>query len=240
MADNLPAVAGTSEVMSNPVAAFADPVVHGQLYEAATRLSKAKMIPAQFQNSPDDCLVAIHTAIQMRADPLIIMQNLYVVGGKPGWNAAFAIAQANRSGYFKTPIQYRYKGEGESREVQAYAVLKATDTEVQAVATYNMAKLEGWTRNKKYQSMPDHMLSYRAAMFLIRKTCPEVLLGLPAVEELQDVAASVAEPSLALPASGTEALRGALAEPARVPGSDDDLSGPAWDDEDPGAPGEHG
>jgi len=50
-----------------------------------------------------------------------------------------------------------------------------------------MAKAEGWSKNKKYQTMPELMLQYRAATFLVRLYCPEVLSGMPTSDEVEDL-----------------------------------------------------
>jgi hypothetical protein len=51
-----------------------------------------------------------------------------------------------------------------------------------------MAKAEGWsTKNgSKWKTMPDLMLRYRSATFLIRCTAPEIGLGLQTAEEIHD------------------------------------------------------
>ena len=48
-----------------------------------------------------------------------------------------------------------------------------------------MAKKEGWTKNAKYQSIPEQMLRYRSAAFLIRLYCPEVMIGVPTAIEIE-------------------------------------------------------
>jgi hypothetical protein len=50
-----------------------------------------------------------------------------------------------------------------------------------------MAKLEGWTRNSKYQSMPELMLRNRAATFFGRQYIPDLLLGVQTSEEVVDI-----------------------------------------------------
>jgi len=52
-----------------------------------------------------------------------------------------------------------------------------------------MAKDEGWLDKKgsKWQTMPRQMMMYRAASFFARVHCPEVLIGLQTVDEVQDV-----------------------------------------------------
>ena len=52
----------------------------------------------------------------------------------------------------------------------------------------DMAKAEGWsTKNgSKWLTMPRQMLAYRAGSFFARMYCPEVLLGIQTIDEIQD------------------------------------------------------
>ena len=58
-----------------------------------------------------------------------------------------------------------------------------------------MAKAEGWWSKKdrngnetsKWQTMPELMLRYRAATFLIRSVAPDIALGFPTTEEAIDI-----------------------------------------------------
>jgi hypothetical protein len=52
-----------------------------------------------------------------------------------------------------------------------------------------MAKNEGWSTKSgsKWKTMPELMLRYRAAAFLIRTTAPEIGLGLYTTDELKDI-----------------------------------------------------
>ena len=50
-----------------------------------------------------------------------------------------------------------------------------------------MARQEGWTKNSKYQSMPEYMLKNRAATFFGRQYIPDLLLGVQTSEEIVDI-----------------------------------------------------
>ena len=52
-----------------------------------------------------------------------------------------------------------------------------------------MAQDEGWTSKpgSKWRTMPTQMMMYRAAAFFARVFCPDILLGIPTYEEVQDV-----------------------------------------------------
>lgn len=125
-------------------------------------------------------ILVMNMALRLREDPLTVAQNIYFVGGKPGWSSSYMISKANQHGVFSSPIEWEVKGQGESLSVTAFAEMAATGRRVSSTCDMAMAKAEGWTRNSKYQSMPEHMLRYRSAAFLIRLYCPEVMVGVPA------------------------------------------------------------
>lgn len=166
--------------------------------ELADTMARAELlIPPHLRNKPADILLALSMAQLLGMPPLVTMQAIYVLNGKPSWSAAFVIALANRSGVFRGPIDWREEGQGESFAVTAYATLAGEDArEVAYKVSMQMARAEGWTRNSKYQSMPSLMLRYRSATLLVRLYAPEVLMGLHTREELEDVqAAKGAEPA---------------------------------------------
>lgn len=95
------------------------------------------------------------------------------------------IAKANQHGVFKDVIDWEVKGKAETLSVTAYGVLRTTGKRAQVTCDMEMAKKEGWTKNAKYQSIPEQMLRYRSAAFLIRLYCPEVMVGVPSAIEIE-------------------------------------------------------
>jgi len=185
---------GAQRAISPAVASFVDEQVFKQLWRGAQALAESQRNVDHCRGKPNDCFVALHMASRMGADPVMVLQNLYVVHGTPGWSAKFIIAQANLSGVFKGRIKFRYEGtelpdvNKSSLKVTAYAVMNdGTEEVVEAIASMDMARLEGWSKNSKYQGMQRQMLSYRAATLLVRLYAPEVLMGMPAIDELDDV-----------------------------------------------------
>lgn len=131
--------------------------------------------------------LVLNMANRLNEDPLTVAQNIFFVGGRPGWNTTYMIAKANQSGVFRDPIDWDLKGKGESLSVTAFGILARTGKRVEVTLDWETAKKEGWTKNPKYQSIPEQMFRYRSAAFLIRLYCPEVMIGLPAQieQELQ-------------------------------------------------------
>lgn len=155
----------------------------------ATALSKATNVPEAYQNNIPNILVALEMAYRMNASPLMVMQNLDIIHGKPAFNAKFTIAMINACGRY-TPLRFRFSGSGDSRTCQAYATELATGEELSGpVASIAMAKSEGWYDRKgsKWRSMPDLMLTYRAAAFWSRIYEAGLTMGMHTAEEIHDI-----------------------------------------------------
>lgn len=157
-------------------------------WRTAGMLSKSALVPEAYRNRPEDCLVAIDIANRQGLSPMLVLQNLYVVKGKPAWSGSFCAAAINGSGKF-TPLEYVFVEAGGGG-----CFARATRTANGAVCvsdtiTMQMAKDEGWLdkSGSKWKTMPRQMMMYRAASFFARAHCPEVLLGIQTVEEVQDV-----------------------------------------------------
>lgn len=158
------------------------------LWRVSQMFAKSKLIPQHFQNAPHDCFVAIQMAMRLSVEPMMFMQNTFVVHGKPGMEAKLAIALVNRRGPFKDPIDYEYSGQGDTRSCTAYGHLKTSGARREHTISIEMAKKEGWyAQNPKWKNLTDLMLAYRSAMFLCRLYAPECLLGMQTVDELEDI-----------------------------------------------------
>lgn len=170
----------------------------------ASTLAKSKLIPANFQNAPQDCMIALIMADQLKINPVTLMQEMYVVHGKPALSTKFKIALVNQSGVFKSPIKFKSEGSGKDLAVMAFADI-GDGARAEAVVTMAMADMEGWSKkNSKYQSMPEHMLRNRAASMLINMFCPQVTMGFTTKEDIEDLPSPITLETKAL----------ALSEPA--------------------------
>lgn len=137
-----------------------------------------------------NCYIALTLAEAMGEVPLIVMQNIHVVSGKAGFAAQYMIARANASGVFQDCIDWEITGEGKTLKATAFATLSATGRRVSVSVGMDMAEAEGWTKNQKYRTMPEVMLRYRSAAFLVRFYAPQVMLGYRTIEEVEDVVAT--------------------------------------------------
>lgn len=158
---------------------------------AAALLAKSSLVPKEYQNNLPNCVIALNMASRMGADPLMVMQNLYIVHGRPGWSSQFLISTFNTSGRFSA-LRYEWVGE-EGKDAwgcRAWAIEKATEEKLTgSTVTIDLAKKEGWYQKNgsKWQTMPQQMLMYRAASWFIRAYAPELAMGMHTEEEIIDV-----------------------------------------------------
>ncbi len=196
------------------------------LQRVAGMFSASTIVPEAYRGSIANCAIAVNMAIRLGADPLLVMQHLYLVHGKPGWSAQFMIAAFNQCGRFAT-IRYRFTGKkgADDWTCQAYSRELSTNEPIDGPeVSVQMAKDEGWhAKNPKWRTMTQLMLTYRAASFLVKTTAPEIAMGLQTKEELEDVEGAdntstfTAPPSpAALPVAGSNPApaAGAGTEPA--------------------------
>ena len=64
-----------------------------------------------------NCMIAISMAIRINADPLMIMQNMAVIHGRPSWSSKFLIATVNTCGRFE-PLQYKHTVNGKVGKIK--------------------------------------------------------------------------------------------------------------------------
>ena len=175
-----------------PVTVWTDKKQFDQLLRAANMLSQTSIIPATYQGKPQDCFVALEMATRMGVSPLVVMQNMYVVKGKPAWAGQACTMFINSCGKF-TGVKHVYTGEKgtDSRGCYVTATRISDGVQVNGVeVTIAMAKAEGWTSNTKWRNMPELMLAYRASAFFARVHCPEALMGVQLVDEIYDTETS--------------------------------------------------
>lgn len=170
-----------------------NPVMFEQMQRAATLYSKSGMVGSTFENNTAACFLGLQLAVQLNINPFMLFQKIYSPGkGKIGIETQVAIAVANKAGVFVGPIVHTFAGEGETRSCTATATLANSGKEVSLTIDWKTVVGEGWNKDKgsqvsKWKTMPDQMFRYRSSLWLIRTYCPEVLLGLNSIDELDDI-----------------------------------------------------
>ncbi|MGK2829198.1 hypothetical protein ACSI5F_03715 [Ralstonia pseudosolanacearum] len=203
------------------------------MQRAANLLASSTLVPAAYRkviekldkygnvkesrenpNALANAVVALNMAQRMGADPLMVMQNLYIVEGRPSWSSQWIIAAVNGCGRF-SPLRFDIKVLGEKtvertetvwengnrstvtkkvavidKTCVAWAIEKETGERLESpTVSIEMAVKEGWytKSGSKWQTMEEVMLRYRTASFFGKLYAPELLMGLQSVEEAQEI-----------------------------------------------------
>ena len=218
------------------------------MQRAAKLLSSSTLVPAAYRSYDEkkkvenpsalsNCVVALNMSQRMGADPLMVMQNLYIVEGRPSWSSQWIIAAINGCGRF-SPLRFDLKDLGpkeveyetikwvdgqksysknkttvQNFECTAWAIERETGARIDSPkVSIEMAVREGWygKNGSKWQTMPEVMLRYRTASFFGKIYAPELLMGIQSVEEAHDVIDMNPDGSIA--SITTESLRGSVRE----------------------------
>lgn len=183
-----------------------DPTQFEALQRVCAIFTHSELVPKMYRISADNpkekafanCMIAVNMAQRMGADPLMVMQNMYIVHGQPAWSAKFLSATVNSCGRFNS-IKYRIETKGKTKfnnaeidniQCVAYTTEKGSDEILEsAPVSIEMAIKEGWYGKigSKWQTMPLLMLQYRAVTFWTRAYAPELSMGMKTEDEIMDI-----------------------------------------------------
>jgi hypothetical protein len=204
--------AGLTVVDNSVFANLLDTAKFEHIWRVSNMYARTQFVPEVYRNKPEDCFVACQMAVRLGLDPLMFMQNTYIVHGKPGMEAKLAIALINSSGLFQDSLDYEVEGGSDPHattyRVRAFAVRKSTGKVVEGPwVDWSLVKKEGWDgkNGSKWKTMPGLMFMYRAATFFGRLHCPERMMGMQTIDEVEDVHGVKYVENTARP-SGAEAL----------------------------------
>lgn len=94
-------------------------LAHSTLVPEAYRIVKTdKKTNARVDNPSaiSNCVLALNMANRLGADPLMVMQHLYIVDGHPGWSSQFVISAINTCGKY-SPLRFAIEDKGETEAV---------------------------------------------------------------------------------------------------------------------------
>ena len=159
----------------------------------ARLLSSSDLVPTQYRETGNNkgianTMIALNIAQRMKNDPIMVMQNLNIIQGRPSWSSSFIIAAMNACGRF-SPLEFIIDGEGDDLGCYVTCVNKQTNKTIKGPrVTVSTAKKEGWysKNGSKWPVMPEVMCQYRAASFFGRLYAPDILMGMSTDAEVED------------------------------------------------------
>lgn len=115
-------------------------------FEVMQRMAKmyteSTIIPEAYKGNIGNCVIALDMATRMGANPLMVMQNLYVVNGNPSWSSKFLIATINMSGKYSS-LRYRKRNLGKVGKVKYNDIEWKTDATGKSRKTIVVKEFDG-------------------------------------------------------------------------------------------------
>jgi hypothetical protein len=159
------------------------------LYRFANYVSKSGLAPKGME-SPEAIFVAVQMGMELGISPMMALQNIGVINGRPGVFGDLPLALIRNSGLLE---EYREEEIGKPSEdtwgfkCTARRIGCTPKSETFTVADAKRAGL--WGKAGPWTQWPKRMLKFRARGFLLRDEFGDVLKGVKTVDELEEMSA---------------------------------------------------
>ena len=163
------------------------PDTKSDAYKFAMSFANSMFCPKVYQGKPDDVYLAMAYGAQIGLNPLLAVQNIAVVNGRPSvyGDAMTAIVMGH-------PETQAYE-DGYKADGTAYCKITRKGKTVYREFSEAMARRAGLWGKDIWAKYPERMLLWRAKGNAIRDLYADVLMGMWSVEEARDIPQSIEE-----------------------------------------------
>lgn len=164
-----------------------------QVWRFAQIVAKSGLAPKDMQKA-ETITVAIMHGLEVGLTPLMALQRIAVINGRPSIWGDGAIGLVRASGLCEF-VQEMITGDGDNMVAICRAKRKGEKDPAERTFSVQDAKRAGlWGKAGPWQQYPKRMLQMRARAFMLRDLFADVLGGLYIAEELEDVEAANGRP----------------------------------------------
>lgn len=158
------------------------PSTKDEAYKFAQSFATSAFCPAQYKNKPADVYLAMAYGAQIGLNPLLAVQNIAMVNGRPSvyGDALTAIVMAN-------PETEKYEDGYKDGGKTAYCKITRNGITMYREFSEEMARKAGLWEQNTWKKYPQRMLLWRAKGWAIRDLYSDVLMGMWSVEEARDM-----------------------------------------------------
>ena len=163
------------------------PDTKSDAYKFAMSFANSMFCPKVYQGKPDDVYLAMAYGAQIGLNPLLAVQNIAVVNGRPSvyGDAMTAIVMGH-------PETQAYE-DGYKADGTAYCKITRKGKTVYREFSEAMARRAGLWGKDIWAKYPERMLLWRAKGNAIRDLYADVLMGMWSVEEARDMPQGIEE-----------------------------------------------
>lgn len=139
----------------------------------AEKIARSNLLPRQYQNNPANVLLALEYGNALGISPVVAMQQIHVIEGKPSASAQLIGGLVRNAGH-------KLRVEFDDKTMTATAtIIRSDDPDYRFTAVWTMdrAKAANLTGKGNWKTYPAAMLKARAITEVARDACPEALFG---------------------------------------------------------------
>lgn len=158
------------------------PSTKDDAWKFAQTFASSVFCPVQYKNKPGDVYLAMAYGAQIGLNPLLAVQNIAMVNGRPSvyGDALTAIVMAN-------PETEKYEDGYKDGGKTAYCKITRNGHTIEREFSEDMARKAGLWEQNTWKKYPQRMLMWRAKGWAIRDLYADVLMGMWSVEEAKDM-----------------------------------------------------
>jgi hypothetical protein len=163
----------------------------GELMQYATMLAQSSFCPSSMKNRPGDIIAAIQMGAEVGLAPIQALQNVCVINGKPSiyGDAMIALCLAHPS------VEDVVESYDEKTMTAVCSVVRRrgdkTRTVTQSFSIEDAKKAKLDKKSGPWTDYPKRMIQMRARSWALRDACSDILKGLIAREEAEDIPVEV-------------------------------------------------
>ena len=137
----------------------------------AENLAKASLLPDDYKRQPANVLLALESGYALNVAPMVAIQEIHVIKGKPSPSAQLQAALVRRAGH-----KLRVGGDAKHAWCE---IVRADDPEFTFRTDWDLdrARAAGLLSNQMWTKYPANMLKARAISECARDACPDVIVG---------------------------------------------------------------
>jgi len=139
----------------------------------AEKIARSNLLPRAYQNNPANVLLALEYGNALGISPVVAMQQIHVIEGKPTASAQLIGGLVRNAGH-KLRVEFNDK-----TMTATATIIRSDDPDYQFTAVWNLdrAKAANLTGKGNWRTYPAAMLKARAITEVARDACPEALFG---------------------------------------------------------------
>lgn len=152
--------------------------------EIAIKLAGSRLVPAEYQNRPEDVFVAIQMGHDVGMSPFQAVQSIAVIDGKPCLYGDGLLGLVRGSGL----CEYIKESWNEESKTAVCETLRKGE-KVPTMRSFSLqdGALAGLTGRTNWKKYPQRMCQMRARSWCLRDAYADVLKGLRSAEEVADI-----------------------------------------------------